>query len=186
MGESTDVASAKRAVRGVCRESPDDELVDSLGRTVTCVIFFSSAKAYCVTERSESESVPAAVSLYRCWAFDILYQIIRQCSEGGCSRRATVRRGTKTKGRKQKAVGHQVNGDGRGKRNPRREVVADGNLERAAYHYAVMSDLFGPGLAHEDQVVRRQMTQGGQAQAPRGEMAHQRSQKWTVLEARHV
>ena len=35
MGELTDVASAKRAVLGVLTESPEEELDDVLGRTVT-------------------------------------------------------------------------------------------------------------------------------------------------------
>lgn len=35
IGELTDVASAKRAVLGVLIESPDEELDDVLGRTVT-------------------------------------------------------------------------------------------------------------------------------------------------------
>ena len=35
MGEFTDVASAKRAVLGVLIESPEEELDDVLGRTVT-------------------------------------------------------------------------------------------------------------------------------------------------------
>ena len=35
MGELTEVASAKRAVLGVLIESPDEELDDVLGRTVT-------------------------------------------------------------------------------------------------------------------------------------------------------
>lgn len=34
-GELTDVASAKRAILGVLIESPDEELDDVLGRTVT-------------------------------------------------------------------------------------------------------------------------------------------------------
>lgn len=43
MGELTDVASAKRAVRGVLRESAEDDSDDVLDRvTVTVGPFFSS------------------------------------------------------------------------------------------------------------------------------------------------
>ncbi len=43
MGESTDVASAKRAVRGVLRDGADDELDDVRDLVVTLGGFFSSA-----------------------------------------------------------------------------------------------------------------------------------------------
>lgn len=43
MGELTEVASAKRAVRGVLRDSEDDELDDVLGLVVTLGAFLSSA-----------------------------------------------------------------------------------------------------------------------------------------------
>lgn len=59
MGECTEVASAKRAVLGVFRESEDDELEDVRGLTSTFVSFLSSA----------------AVSLEGyCCAFDIAVQ----------------------------------------------------------------------------------------------------------------
>lgn len=47
MGELTDVASAKRAVLGVCIVSPDEELDEVLGRTVTAVSFFSPVRFLC-------------------------------------------------------------------------------------------------------------------------------------------
>ena len=42
IGELTDVASVKRAVLGVLRESEDDELDDVLVRTITSGLFLSS------------------------------------------------------------------------------------------------------------------------------------------------
>ena len=45
MGECTDVASAKRAILGVFRESDDDELEDVRGLTSTFESFLSSAAA---------------------------------------------------------------------------------------------------------------------------------------------
>lgn len=59
MGECTEVASAKRAVLGVLRESEDDELEDVRGLMSTLVSFLSSV----------------AVSLDRCCSvFDIAVQ----------------------------------------------------------------------------------------------------------------
>ena len=43
MGELTDVASAKRGVLGVFNESPDEELDDVLGRTVTWLFLILSS-----------------------------------------------------------------------------------------------------------------------------------------------
>ena len=47
MGELTDVASAKRAVLGVCRVRPEEELEEVLARTSTWVfLVFSSDKLF--------------------------------------------------------------------------------------------------------------------------------------------
>ena len=58
IGELTDVASAKRAVLGVLIESPDEELDDVLGRTITWLfLILSSVRVRCGSGRFESGSI---------------------------------------------------------------------------------------------------------------------------------
>ena len=62
MGELTDVASAKRAVRGVFNESPDEELDEVRDRTKTRGSFSSSLTVGCFS----------SLSRIRRWSSDML------------------------------------------------------------------------------------------------------------------
>lgn len=66
MGELTEVASAKRAVRGVLMDSPSDEQEEFRDRTVPRACFFSSSRI----GFSGSLSIENAVTLL-CGSFDI-------------------------------------------------------------------------------------------------------------------
>ena len=62
IGELTDVASAKRAVLGVLKDKPDEELDDVRVRTKTVGFFLSSSSRLCRLGR---------------WSLDMLIMILR-------------------------------------------------------------------------------------------------------------
>ena len=73
MGESTEVASAKRAVLGVTMDSPDEELVEVLERAVICGPFFSSMKICGGLGRPVSTFFGIVVLKSLLGAFDMLF-----------------------------------------------------------------------------------------------------------------
>ena len=77
MGELTEVASAKRAVRGVESVRPDEELEEVLGLTRTNVVLLllSSVLLLCGCVRSGSGSTGGTVLWLRFWPADMLRSV---------------------------------------------------------------------------------------------------------------